>query len=270
MISNPKPKGYWTKEKCLKIAKKCQSRSEFQKKYCKAYHVSWRKGWLKEICSSMEFLRKPHGYWDIKENCINAAKKCETKKEFAHKYNPAYNISRNNGWIDEVCSHMIELKKPSGYWNIKENCVNAAKKCETRSEFMINYAGAYKSAKAKGFLNEICSHMTSIYKPYKRWTKEKCFEVAQKCRTKKDFQKKHPGAFSLLRKKGSLNEVSFPISDLRKPNGYWTKEKCVEAVKSCQTKREFRERYCTAYYISCINNWMKEITRNLPRYKSKK
>ena len=34
------------------------------------------------------------------------------KSDFKKDFNRAYTLSRKNGWLEEICSHMIELKKP--------------------------------------------------------------------------------------------------------------------------------------------------------------
>ena len=41
--------------------------------------------------------KKPYGYWS-EERCFNAAKSCETIKEFSTKYNTAYIKSITHGW----------------------------------------------------------------------------------------------------------------------------------------------------------------------------
>jgi len=50
---NRKPLGYWTKELYHETALKCDSRSEFQKKYSGAYQAAYSNGWLDEICPHM-------------------------------------------------------------------------------------------------------------------------------------------------------------------------------------------------------------------------
>ena len=56
-------------------------------------------------------MRKPSGYWKVKENCINEAIKYESKTEFHSNANSAYNSSKEYGWFEEVCQHMIDRVK---------------------------------------------------------------------------------------------------------------------------------------------------------------
>jgi hypothetical protein len=84
--------------------------------------------------------RKPVGYW-TKEKCQEEALKYKTKKEF-QKNSSAYGISAKNKWINEVCSHMLEIKKPKNYWT-KEKCQKEALKYRTKNEFKDNSLSCY-------------------------------------------------------------------------------------------------------------------------------
>jgi hypothetical protein len=149
----------WTKEKCQEEALKYNSRSEFKKNSGSVYNVSWKNGWLDEICSHMVELHKPNNYW-TKERCQEEALKYNSRSEFRKNSGSVYNTSWKNGWLDEICSHMVELKKPAGHWT-KEKCQEEALKYNSRNEFNKNSRGAYKASHKKGWLDEICSHMNT-------------------------------------------------------------------------------------------------------------
>lgn len=53
---------------------------------------------------------KPKGYWDIKENVLNEAKKYETKKEWDSMSTSSYQAAYRNGWVGECTKHMIKKK----------------------------------------------------------------------------------------------------------------------------------------------------------------
>ena len=48
MVSINKPKGYYTKEKCIEEAKKHRTSTEWNKKSSRSYAVASRNGWLQE------------------------------------------------------------------------------------------------------------------------------------------------------------------------------------------------------------------------------
>ena len=47
---------YWTKAKCISIAKKCKSRSSFKKNFSGAWNSVYNNGWLVEV---YEYLKNP-------------------------------------------------------------------------------------------------------------------------------------------------------------------------------------------------------------------
>ena len=84
-----------TKENAKEFASKCNSRTDFFKKYQTLYTLSRENGWLDEF-----FGKKMHKY-SIKDNVINEAKKYKTLKEFHDKSGNAWKAAKENGWINE-------------------------------------------------------------------------------------------------------------------------------------------------------------------------
>jgi|SRR3972149_2806589 len=121
----------WTKEKCTEEAKKYESRSEFKIKNNSAYSAVIRNNWGDDCCKHMVRRKKPNGYWNIKENCINVALQCESRTEFIQKYPRAHDYACKNKWLEEICSHMKLLKE---IWTF-EKIYNIAKNHKTLFEF---------------------------------------------------------------------------------------------------------------------------------------
>ena len=90
--------------------------------------------------------------WDY-DTCKKEALKYKTRNEFCKGCSGAYRSSCINGWLDEVCSHMIELMKPKGYWS-KENCRKEALKYKSRYEFYKGSRSAYSSSMRNGWVDE--------------------------------------------------------------------------------------------------------------------
>lgn len=102
------------------------------------------------------------GWWEVKARCLAEAKKYELKAEFRRSSAPAYNSAMRNGWIDEICdinewTKPEHSKKPTGYWQIKENCLEEAKKYNGRTHFHTGNAAAYNAAWRNGWLDELAS-----------------------------------------------------------------------------------------------------------------
>ena len=97
----------WTKEKCGKIALKYNFRKEFQIADRNAYSAARYNGWLDEICGHMKRKKLPDKHWHNFNNCKNEALKYITKTDFVRNSQHVYSISLKNGWIDDICQHMI-------------------------------------------------------------------------------------------------------------------------------------------------------------------
>ena len=60
------------------------------------------------LTSHMIHLKMENGFWDNIENCHIAALKYFTKTDFKKKSSSAYDSSCKNGWLNDICSHMIK------------------------------------------------------------------------------------------------------------------------------------------------------------------
>lgn len=100
---------------------------------------------------------KHRSYW-TKKKCIQEALKYDTKTELFKKSSSVYRIASQNGWLDEICSHMSGGNRSIGYWT-KEKCREEALKYKTKSEFKKHSRGAHFSAYSSEWYDEICSHM---------------------------------------------------------------------------------------------------------------
>lgn len=105
--------------------------------------------------------RKPVGYWEVKENVIDEAKKFDTRSEFMRDSAVAYKYARINNWLEESCSHMREILKPNGYWS-DERLAEEALKYSSRKAFSKGSNSAYLTANRKGIMDKIASHMTPL------------------------------------------------------------------------------------------------------------
>src|ERR1700692_965095 len=93
------------------------------------------------------FKRKwkhPRGYWQIKKNVIDDAKKYGIRADW-QKYSPGAHVSAyKNGWVDDVRKVIKSMfREEYGYWQIKKNVIRDAKKYKTRPEWVKNSASAY-------------------------------------------------------------------------------------------------------------------------------
>lgn len=94
--------GKWNEETITKEAKKYSTRSQFRDGNQTAYYASIKLGLL----DSFEWLpprnRVKKGYWNIKENVINEARKYTSRHDFQKKCCAGYNSARKNNYFDEM------------------------------------------------------------------------------------------------------------------------------------------------------------------------
>jgi hypothetical protein len=150
-----KPSGYWTKERCLKDAKKYNTKADWQRGNSSSHSTARKNKWFDECCEHM-IKPKQAGYW-TKELCLIEAKKWGTISDWA-KNSSSYKIAGRKGWRDECTSHMKRGKKYNGYWT-KERCVEEAKKYTTKAKWRKNTISAFTKSKKMGWYNECTKHM---------------------------------------------------------------------------------------------------------------
>jgi hypothetical protein len=238
----PKNRNFkWDYDTCKKVALECKTKSEFLEKYSGAYSSANINGWYDEITSHMVKPKFNHK-WDY-DSCKKEALKYKTKIDFFKNASGACYVSaRDNGWYDEITSHMKEIRKPNGYWT-KENCKKEALKYETRKEFHKNSSGCYTIADKLGYLEYACSHMIRINKPIGYWTKVKCRKEALKYMTKTEFQRTSRGAYH---------------STL---NNNWSDELCSHMFKNMSMGEITIMKILEKYQIEFINGWREHECR---------
>lgn len=210
------PKKHWTKESCIRDAKKYETRTKWNQKSKSAYTVAWRNGWLSECCKHMKENMKPKGYW-TKKRCKKNSIKYETMAEWRKANGYAYETAWKNGWLNECCGHMKESQKPKGYWT-KKRCVEEAKKYNTKMEWKNSSPTAYSKAYKNGWFDKCCKHMDLINKPHGYWTKEQCAKDAKKYKSVTEWKRESGSGYAIAYNNNWLDECCKHMTRRRKNN----------------------------------------------------
>ena len=141
-----------------------------------------------------------------KEECAIKAKQYSQRSSFRKHDMKAYEAARIHGWLDEICIHMTSKKYNVRFYWTKERCQERALLYKHRVDFKTEDGSAYSTAVAHGWLDEICSHMTKP-SPKRKWTKEKCHQVALKYKTAKEFRQKERSVYATACSFGWLDEI---------------------------------------------------------------
>ena len=89
----------------------------------------------------------------------------------------------------------------------------------------------------------------------RKWTPETCYNEAKKYKTKVEFHRNSAGAFKFAYDKGLIKEYDW-FEELKKSNGYWTRERCEEEARKYKTKGEFLKGCSAAHHASVVNGWL--------------
>lgn len=256
------PNGFWDEFHKVKTeALKYETREEFKRKSAGAYRAAVKYKWLPLVCSHMAYLTRRSGYWNDKNLVHREALKYSSKFEFQKGSSSAYGSAKRNGWLKDVCKHMLPKSKPAKYWNNFSRVSVAAKKCKTRSEFAKKYAAAYDNAQKNGWLEKVCVHMENKH----IWTKGYMIQLAKNCLSRAEFARKYPSGYSAISKNGWGDEVFSHLPRRNKfPIGHWDKYENVlaEAMKY-KTRSSFKDKSKGAYGGAIRNKWLNLVCAHM-------
>ncbi len=202
-------------------------------------------------------MQKIKGGW-TKENCIEEAKKYKTRKEWNVKSKNSYAASCYHGWLDECCTHMIQIKKPNNYWT-KEICITDAKKYKTRKEWQSKSQSYYLAAGRLGCRDECCTHMEEDRKLSGYWTKEICITDAKKYKTRSEWRLKSGSGMEAARVKGWINDCCAHMENRFK----FTKKLCIEDAKKYKIRSEWHLKSSGAYGAASRYGWLDECCKHM-------
>lgn len=196
-------KDRWSDEELEIEAKKFGSRGDFQKYSNSAYLVARNRGkeFFDKITHHMVGKLSNFTNQDLRK----IASEYQTKKEFREKNPKAYSVALTRGdeFYDDITSHMDKLQQN---WT-DENLRKEALKYQVYSDFIKFSASAYQTAKkkrSKEFLDDITKHMDKTT----RWTDDALKVEALKYKTRGEFQKENPVAYTISLRRGLLDDIT--------------------------------------------------------------
>ena len=104
--------GYWSEDRILAEITKYDSISDFRKGCPSGYSRAVRTGLADKLRAELKSDKLPNGHF-TKERCADIAKEFRTRGDFFDKQISAYSAARRNGWLNEICAHMIKAKRSS-------------------------------------------------------------------------------------------------------------------------------------------------------------
>jgi hypothetical protein len=260
MVKTKKMNGEWNIEDALEESKNYKCVGHLQKEKSGLYKFLDRNNLLKVVFPKTLNELQLEKY-NNKEECQKEALKYNNKKDFTSNSRPFYRSSIKNGWIDEICSHMVKpirKVKPSKWTH--ELILEKSSECRNRSEFGEKYSSGYKMAKELNLLDKLFPIIPKqervFLKPFSEndsrkivWTIDLVKEKSLECRTKSEFQIKYSGGHKVAKKYGILNDL-FPVEDRPIRKSIWSYELMKEKSSECKNVSEFRMKYSGAYKVA--------------------
>ena len=163
--SNRKPRGYWTKDRCIQSASFFDAPNKWKASEPSAHRTAIKNKWYSECTAHMQKSRQ--NYW-TKERCIESAQNHSNTSEWIKNEPGAYDAAHKNKWLDDCRTHFEHGRKLNGYWT-KERCIESAKKFKSISKWQKSTeARAYDKALQNGWVAECTVHMEVIGNRMKR------------------------------------------------------------------------------------------------------
>ena len=260
--------GYWTKELCHAEALKYSIKQHWKKGHGKSYSYAMRHGWYDECTTHMVEGCKPRNHW-TKERCHVEALKFNIKEHWKKGHPPTYQAAQRNSWVKELTQHMIEVTKPNGYWT-KERCIENAKKFTNITDWSTANSTPVTNARANGWYDECTAHMIRVSKPAGYWLiKENCLAEALKYDKVKDWSNLSSASYSQSRKNGWYDECTAHMVSIKKPSGYWTKERCMEEARKYTTRKTWEKCKNGSLHAAKKMGWYDECTKHMKKYGKK-
>ena len=102
----------------------------------------------------------------------------------------------------------------------------------------------------------------------RKWDFETCKTEALKYKNRKDFKEYAYKYFKYAQRNKITAQICSHMELLRKPNNYYTYDKCVEITSKYYSLKEFTKNEAVAYGVILKNDWQ-SILKNLERVGSK-
>jgi hypothetical protein len=259
-----KPRGYWTKQRCLEASSQFQTRKDWQLGSGSSYTIARRNGWLEECCAHMLVLQKK---WTLEE-IIESAKGFKSKSEWIKGNNTSYAYAKTHGWLDLASSHMTPLKLKNGTWT-KEACVLEAMKYKSKVEWAKHSPSSHAVAQRNGWISDCSSTFISLRK-HEGYSKSEVIENAKLFQTRSEWRNsanyKGPSPFyAVAQRNGWLEECCEHMAFITKPSGYWNEKNCVDDAQLYFSVKEWANQSNGAYQIAARNGWLVKCTKHMKK-----
>ena len=233
---------------------------------CTIHNYSWTNSWHQLFYNYRN--RKLFGckYCKIqysKEVCQKAALTCQYRSEFAKKFKGEYFAALRNGWLDEICSHMIVLG------NHYKRCIYAYEfPCVEGHDYV--YVGLTDHLPQR---DRFHSRKGAVYNFCKKHHLERPKPIQLTDYIDKEEAKEQEGVrLSVYIAKGwlPLNRVKTGGLGGHLANNGFTFDDCKTVGQKYNKRSEWKKNDYPTYYIASKRGWINEILKQKERFGNSK
>lgn len=246
----------YTEITCEEEAKKYNSKMEFAKGSPAAYKLSLQKKWIERYV----WLKRPIPKIKYTEDyCLQIAKKYASYSDFRRKEPGVWRAAHKNKWLTAY-TWLNREKAIIGYWT-KERCKEEALKYKSRKSFQIGASYAYARAIKNHWIDDYTWFIETselIAQNKTKWNYDTCYQEAKKYNSRGEFSEGTPGAWAVAKRSGWMKNYTWFV-EKKKPNGYWSYEKCKSEARKYKSKSEFRKECNGAYHAAKKHCWLDDF-----------
>lgn len=169
-------------------------------------------------------------------------------------------VEKNSG-VYKFCDirevlNLLSVKK-RGY--TLEDCKNTALKYKGRHEWRKSEDAMYLFAYKKGWLDECCKHMVSLFNNH---TLQDCKDIALKYKTKGEWIKNSKSSYSKAQLNGWIEECSKHMESKLKT---YTLEDCKSIALNYKKISEWQKKHTSTYATAYKNGWVNDCNRHMDK-----
>lgn len=191
-------KTQFTKKSVIEESKKYKYLQEFRTKCNGEFQYAERLGFIDELNLIKKF-NTDRNFESVKES----AKQYNGRYEFQLGDMPSYSKAQANGWLDEVCLHMVDIKTEYTF----EMCKEIANQYSGRTEWATNHQNSYAKALRQEWVDIIFSKKKTCGRVKPTFTKQQIINLAKQYSKRSDFRRKEQIAMLFAKNQGWLNDI---------------------------------------------------------------
>ena len=229
--------------------------------HCKIHDFTWTTSWHQVIYAKTQLSGGCPGCRTTysKEVCYKAALKCQYRSEFAKKFKGEYFAALRNGWLDEICSHMIVVG------NHYKRCIYAYEFPNVNGKNYV-YVGLTDHIPQRDLVH---GRKGAVYSFCKKHNLERPMPIQLTEYIDKEEAKEQEGIqLSQYVARGwlPLNRVKTGSLGGHLENDGFTFEECKAIGQKYNKRSEWKKNDYPTYYIASKRGWINDILEQGERF----